>query len=62
MVLAVAMTAVIIALPFVLLTPVIERLFAPAQLRAMVRRLFRIDPQATITDLPDRMADSGRAS
>lgn len=50
---AVAMTTAIIALPFLLLAPVIEGLFNQVQLRAMVRRAFRIDVHATMTDIPE---------
>ena len=56
MLFAVAMTAAIIALPFLLLPPVIDRLFNQVQLRAMVRRAFRIDAHATMVDVPERAA------
>ena len=56
MLLAVLMTVLIISLPLLLLPPVIERLFAQAQLRAMVRRIFKIDSHATIVDIPDPVA------
>lgn len=53
MLFAALMTAAILALPFILLPPVIDRLFGQVHLRAMVRRMFRIDSEATIVDLPE---------
>lgn len=53
---AIVMTVAIIALPFIVLPPVIDRLFAPAQFRAIVRRIFKIDSGATIADIPDRVS------
>jgi hypothetical protein len=43
--------AVIVA-PVFVLAPLIDRLFENGQLRAIVRRGFRIDTTATMADLP----------
>ena len=50
---AVVMTTVILALPFILLPPVIDRLFSHVHFRAIVRRLFLIDPEATIASVTE---------
>jgi hypothetical protein len=46
----------VLVAPVVLLTRIIDRLFDNGSLRAIVRRAFRIDPAATLADVPSRPA------
>jgi hypothetical protein len=51
-----AIAVAVFILPVVLLSPIVDRIFENRQLRAIVRRAFRIDTSATVGELPSARA------
>ena len=52
-ILGVLLAVTILAVPVVVLVPLVDRLFEIAPFRVLVRRIFRIDPGATLANLPE---------
>jgi hypothetical protein len=53
-VLGAMMAVLILGAPVLVLSPIIDSIFEIVQMRAIVRRVFRIDAGATVANVPER--------